>query len=136
MNNKFELPGGPYSVSDIQEYFEYIINKKQKAVTDNLPIRTYVNKKEFRITIKTKTGYHIETLTLETMKLLQSTKNKVTKDKNLENMLHLEITEAVLVHSNIANYDYQHDPRVLYTFVQKKSFGQLLFMLHQTFIYF
>ena len=62
----------------------------------------------------------------ETMKLLGSTKNKITKDKNGENVPHLEITEVVLVHCNIANNDYQQDSRVLYMFVPNKPFGSLL----------
>ena len=60
------------------------------------------------------------------MKLLGSTKNKITKDKNGENAPHLEITEGVLVHCNFVNNDYQQDSRVLYTFVPNKSFGSLL----------
>ena len=60
------------------------------------------------------------------MKLLGSTKNKITKDKNSENVPHLEITEVVLVHCHIANNDYQQDSRVLYTFVPNKPFGSLL----------
>ena len=60
------------------------------------------------------------------MKLLGSTENKITKDKNGENLPHLEITEVVLVHFNIANNDYQQDSRVLYTFVPNKPFGSLL----------
>ena len=59
------------------------------------------------------------------MKLLGSTENKITKDKNGENMPHLEVLEVVLVHCNIANNDYQEDSRVLYTFVPNKSFGSL-----------
>ena len=47
------------------------------------------------------------------MKLLGSTKNKITKDKNGENVPHLEITEVILVHCNIVNNDYQQDSRVL-----------------------
>ena len=62
----------------------------------------------------------------ETMKLLGSTENKITKDKNGENVPHLEITEVVLGHCNIANNDYQQDSRVLYPFVSKKPFGSLL----------
>ena len=62
----------------------------------------------------------------ETMKLLGSTENKITKDKNGENVPHLEITEVVLVHCNIVNNDYQQDSRVLYTFVPNKPFGSLL----------
>ena len=60
------------------------------------------------------------------MKLLGSTKNKITEDKNGENVPHLKITEVVLVHCNIANNDYQQDSRVLHTFVPNKPFGSLL----------
>ena len=60
------------------------------------------------------------------MPLLGSTENKVTKDKNGENVPHLEIKEVVLVHYNIVNNDYQQDSRVLYTFVSNKPFGSLL----------
>ena len=59
------------------------------------------------------------------MKLLRSTKNKITKDKNGENMPHFEITEVVLVHCNIVNNDCQQDSRVLYTFIPNKPFGSL-----------
>ena len=59
------------------------------------------------------------------MKLVGSTANKITKDKNGENMPHLEITEAVLVHCNIANNDYQQDSRTLYTSFPNKPFGSL-----------
>ena len=55
------------------------------------------------------------------MKLLGSTKNKITKYKSGENVPHLEITEVVLVHN-----DYQQDSRVLYTFVPNKPFDSLL----------
>ena len=60
------------------------------------------------------------------MKLLGSTENKITRDKNGENVPHFEITEVVLVHCNIVNNDYQQDSRVLYTFVPNKPFGSLL----------
>ena len=56
------------------------------------------------------------------MKLLGSTKKKINKDENGENVLHLEITEVVFVHFNIVNNDYKQDSRVLYTFVPNKSF--------------
>ena len=62
----------------------------------------------------------------ETMKLLGSTENEITKDKDDVNVLHLEITEIVLVHCDIVNNDYQQDSRVLYTFVPNKPFGSLL----------
>ena len=60
------------------------------------------------------------------MKLTRSTKNKITKDKNGENVPHLEITEVVLVRCKMVNNDYQQDSRVLYTFVPNKSFGSFL----------
>ena len=60
------------------------------------------------------------------MKLLRSTENKITKDKNGENVLHLEIIDVVLVHCNIAKNDYQQDSKVLYKLVQNKIFGSLL----------
>ena len=76
--------------------------------------------------MKIKNGYSLKLLTPETMKLLGSTENKITKDKDGENVPHLEITEVILVHCNIANNDYQQDSRVLYTFVSNKPFGSLL----------
>ena len=107
-NDKFELPDGSYSVSDIQDYFEYIL-KKHEENTYNPSVQIYVNKIENRVTFKIKNGYSLELLTPETMKLLGSTENKITNDKNGENVPHLEITEVVLVHCNIANNDYQQD---------------------------
>ena len=59
------------------------------------------------------------------MKLLRSTENKITKDKNDKNVPHVEITEVVLVHC-IVNNDYQQDSRVLYTYIPNKPFGSLL----------
>ena len=70
------------------------------------------------------------------MKLLGNTENEITKDKNCENVPHVEITEVVLVHCNIynnnyyiyiyINNNYQQDSRFLYTFVPNKPFGSLL----------
>ena len=114
-----------YSVSDIQDYFEYIL-KKHGENTDKPSAQIYVNKIENIVTFKIKNGYSLELLTPETMKLLGSTKNKITKDKNGENVWHLETTEVVLVHSNIVNNDYQQDLRVLYMFVPNRPFGSLL----------
>ena len=105
-NDKFELPDGSYSVSDIQDYFEYILKKHGEDI-DKPSIQIYVNKIENRVTFKIKNGYSLELLTPETMKLLGSTENKITKDKNGENVPHLEITEAVLVRCDIVNTDYQ-----------------------------
>ena len=129
-NDKFELPDISYSVSDFQDYFEYILKKYGESV-DKPSVQIYVNTIENRVTFKIKNGYNLELLTPETMKLLGSTENKITKDKNGENVPHLEITEVVLVHCNIVNNDYQQDSIVLYTFVLYKPFGSLLDLLQQ-----
>ena len=97
-----------------------------EKIKNNPSVKIYVKMIENRITFRIKNGYSLELLTPETMKLLGSTENKITKDKNGENMPHLEITEVVLVHCNIVNNDYQQDSRALYTFVPNKPFGSLL----------
>ena len=97
-SEEFKLPDGSYSVSDIQDYFEYILKKHSESV-DNPSIRMYVNRIENRITFKVKNG---------------------------ENVPHLEIVELVLVQCNLVNNDYQQDSRILYTFLPNKSFGSLL----------
>ena len=119
------MSDGSYSVSDIQDYFKYILKKHGEDI-DKPAVRIYVNKIENRITFKIKNGYNLELLTKETMKLLGTTENKITTDKHGENVSHLEITEIVLVHCNIANNDYQQDSRVLYTYASSKPFGSLL----------
>ena len=113
-NEEFELPDGSYSISDIQDYFEYILKKHSESV-DNPPIRLYVNRIENRITFKIKSGYYLE--------------SKITKDKNGENVPRLEVFELVLAHSNLVNNDYQQDSRILYAFVPNKTFGSLLEIL-------
>ena len=83
----------------------------------------YINRIGNRITFKIKSGYYLELLTPETMKLLGSTASKINKDKNGENVTHLEVAELVLAHCNLVNNDYQQDSRILFTFVPNKSFG-------------
>ena len=80
-NDEFELPDGSYFISDIQDYFEYMLKKHGESVA-KLSIQINVNKIKNRITFKIENGYSLELLTSETMKLLGSTKNKITKDKN------------------------------------------------------
>ena len=72
-NDEFNLPDGSYSVSDIQDYFEYIINKHE-TIADNPPVQIYVNEIKNRIVFKIKTGYKLELLTEEAMKLLGSSR--------------------------------------------------------------
>ena len=107
-SDKFKLPDGSYSISDIQDYFEYILKKHGEDI-DKPSVQIYVNKIENRVTFKIKNRYSLELLTSETMKLLGSTKNKINKDKNGENIHHLKIAEVVLVHCNIVSNDYQQD---------------------------
>ena len=72
-NETFDLPDGSYSIADIQDYFEFII-KKHETLTENPSIQIYSNKIKNRIVFKIKTGYKLELLIPETMKLLGSTK--------------------------------------------------------------
>ena len=123
--DKFELPAGSCSVSDLQDYFDYIL-KKHGENMDNPSISIYVNKVENRITFKIKTEYYLKLLTAERMNSLEALKKKISKVKIDENAPHLEITEVVLVNCNIVNHDYQQDSRVLYTFISNKPFGSLL----------
>ena len=69
------------------------------------------------------------------MKLLGSTKSKITKDENGKTVPHLEITEVILLHCNIVNNYYKQDSIVLYTFVPNKSFGQVLDISPENFIF-
>ena len=124
-NKQFKLRGGSCSLSDIQDYFKYII-KNYETVTDNPSIRTYLNEIEKRITFRIKAGYYLELLTPKTMKLFGSTKSEINKDENDENVPHLEITEVALYHCNIVNNNCQPNSRALYIFVSNKSFSQLL----------
>ena len=124
-NKELELADGSYSVSCIQDYFEYIF-KKNGEKTDNPSIIKYVNKIENKIPFKRKTGYYLELLTPEIISLLGSTKSKISNDKNGKNVPYLQITEVLLVHCNIVNNDFHQDSRVLYTFVPNKLFSQLL----------
>ena len=74
-NDTFGLPDGPYSISGIQDYFEFII-KKHETLTENPPLQIYPNKIKNRFFFKIKTGYELELLTPETMKLLGITKKR------------------------------------------------------------
>ena len=93
-HEEFELPDGSCSISDIQDYFEYIL-KKHSVSVHNPPIGTYVNRIENRISFKIKSGCYLELLTPGTMKLLGSAESKITKDKNGENVPRLEVVELV-----------------------------------------
>ena len=124
-NDTFDLPDGSYSIADIQDYFEFII-KKHETLTENPPIQIYPNKIKNRIVFKIKTGYKLELLTPETMRLLGSTKKDVAKDKDGKIVPKLESVEVVLVHCNLVKNDYRHTSKILFSFVPNKQFGQLI----------
>ena len=87
-NAILELADIADTLSEIQDYFKYII-EKYETLTHNPPVRKYVNQKENRITFRIKTGYYPEPLTTKETKLLGSTESKTTKYENGENVPHL-----------------------------------------------
>ena len=130
----FDLPGGSYTIADIQNYFLYNI-KKHKSITSNeeSPILIYLNKIKNRIVFKIKTGYKLELLTNETMKLLGD--GPITDhNKNGVNVPELEIVLSVLLHCNVVHNDYLQNSKSLYTFVPSNAFGQLLSIQPKTLI--
>ena len=124
-SQKFDLPDGSYNIPEIQDYFEYII-KKHETNTDTALILIYTNNITNRIVFKIKTGYKLELLSKETMKLLGRTRNIIDANKNSENVPRLENVEIVLVHCNLVNNSYQEHSRVLFPFVPNKQYGQLI----------
>ena len=88
-NDTFDLPDGSYSIADIQDYFEFII-EKHETLPENLPVEVYPNKIKNRIVFKIKISYKLELLTPETWRLLETTKKDVDKDKNGENVPKLQ----------------------------------------------
>ena len=115
-NETFDLPDGSYNISEIQDYIEHII-KKRKTIGENAPISIYANTIN-RIVFKIKSGYKLELLSKETMKLLGSTKDIIDADKNGENVPRLENVEVVLVHCNLVNNSYQQHSKVLFFLYQ------------------
>ena len=95
-------------------------------MTENPPIQIYPYKIQNRIVFKTKTGYKLELLTPETMKLLGSKKKDVDTDKNSKHVPKLESVEVVLMHCNLVKNDYQRSSKVLFSLVPNKKFGQLI----------
>ena len=124
-NETFDLPDGSYNISEIQGYIEYII-KKHETIGENAPILICANTIDNRIVFKIKSGYKLELLSKETMKLLGSTKDIIDTHKNSENVPALENVEVVLVHCNLVNNSYQQHLRVLFTFVPTKQYGKLV----------
>ena len=133
-NETFDLPDGLYNIPTIQDYIEYII-KKHETIGENAPTLTYANTINNRIAFEIKTGYKLELLSKETMKLLGSTKDIIDSDKNSENVPRLENVEVVLVHCNLVNNSYQQASRVLFTFMPNKQYGQLISILPHSLVF-
>ena len=119
-NDEFDLPDGSYSISYIQDYFEYII-KNHETIANNSPVQIYINNIKNRIVFKIKTSYKLELLSPELINLLGSAKKDVDQDKDGENVSKLESAEAVLVHCSLVQVS-----KVLFTFVPNKQFVQLI----------
>ena len=132
-NDTFDAPDGSYSIVALQNYFEYII-KKHETIADVSPVLIYVNEINNRIVFKIKSGYKLELLSKETMKLLGSTSNSIDKDKNCELVPKLESVDLVLVHCNVVNNSYQQASKVLFTFVPNKKYSQLITVSPETLI--
>ena len=124
-NDEFDLPDGSYSIADIHDYFEFII-RKHETLAENPPVQIYPNKIKNRIVFRVKTRYKLELLSLETMKLLGSTKKDVDQDKDGEHVPKLESVEVVSVNCNLVNNNYQQASKLLLTFLPNKQFRQLI----------
>ena len=124
-NDTFDVPDGSYSIDALKNYFEYII-KKHETITDVSPVSIYVNEINNRIVFKIKSGYKLELLSKETMKLLGSSTDTIDGDKNSELVPKLESVDLVLGYCNLVNNSYQKASKVLFTFVSNKKYGQLI----------
>ena len=124
-SDKFDVPDGSYSIAALQNYFEYII-KKRETIADVSPVLIYVNEINNGIVSKIKSGYKLELLSKETMKLFGSTSDSIDKDKNSELVPKLESVDLVLVHCNLVNNSYQQASKVLFMFIPNTKYGQLI----------
>ena len=113
------MPNGFYSVSDVQDYSEYIIKKIETLTT--IPfIHVYINRINNRLVLKIKDEYKLELQTPGTMKLFGRTKKLIDKTKNGENVPSLEVVEVVLAQCNLLDNQYQQRSEVLNTFTPNK----------------
>ena len=112
-NDTFDLLHGSYSISDIQDYFEFII-KKHETLTEIPLVQLDWNK----IKNRTVDAWNNE--------IVRKWGKNVDQDKGGGNVPKLESVEVALVHCNLVKSDYQHTSKVLFTFVTNKQFGQLI----------
>ena len=100
------MSDGSYSIAALQNEFECII-KKQETIANVSPVLIYVNEINNRIVFKIKSGYKLELLSKETMRLLGSSSDTIDGNKNSELVPKLESVDFVLVHCNLVNNSYQ-----------------------------
>ena len=127
------MSDGSYSIATLQNYFEYII-RKHETITEVSQVLIYVIEINNRIVFKIKSGYKLELLSKETMRLLGSSSDTIDGDKNSELVPKLESVDLVLVHCNVVNNSYQKAAKVLFTFVPNKKYGQLITISPETLI--
>ena len=132
-NDTFDVRDGSYSIAALQNYFEYII-KKHETIAEVSPVLIYVNEINNRIVFKIKSGYKLELLSKETMRLLGSSSDTIDDDKNSELVPKIESVDLVLIHCNVVNNSYQQASKVLFTFVPNKKYGQLITVSPETLI--
>ena len=111
-NDEFELPDCSYSVSDTQNYSEFII-RRHVTLTTIPPI--YINRINNKLVFKIKGGYKLELQMPENMRLFGSSKKLIEKKKNGENVPSLAVVEVVLIECNLVDNQYQQNSEVLYT---------------------
>ena len=124
-NDEFELPGGSYCVSDIQDYLEFII-KKHETLTAIPPIHVQINRINNRLVFKIKEEYQQELQIPETTKIFGSTKKIIDKTKNGESVPSLEVVKVVLVRCNLVDNQHQQISEVLQNFTPNKYYASLL----------
>ena len=112
-------------MSDIEDYFEYII-RKHETLTTIPPIHFYINRINNKLAFKIKDGCKLESQTPKTMNLFGSTKKLMDKRKNGENVPSLEVAEVVLARCNLVDNQYQEKSVVLYTFTPNTSYAYLV----------
>ena len=132
-NDTFDVPDGSYSIAALQNYFEYI-TKKHETIAEVSPVLYYVNEINDRIVFKIKSGYKLELLSKETMRLLGSSSDTIDGDKNSELVPKLESVDLILVHCNVVNNNYRQASKLLFTFVPNKKYGQLITVSPETLI--
>ena len=127
-NDTFDVPDGSYSIAALENYFEYII-KKHETIAGVSPVLIYVNEINNKIVFKIKSGYKLELLSKETMKLLGCSTDTIDGDKNSELIPKLESVDLVSLHCNLVNNSYQQASKVLFAFVPNKKYGKLITLI-------